>query len=108
MSKFDKSKDINELQLKNILDILMTDEVLTSPKSIYCNFSQFSNIPFIEVTKEVSKLDKSISIILFEELNKYSHVFIFFIHIKVTSLISLSFSMNIYPNSSIKVIFPLR
>ena len=66
VSNFDKSKDNNDKQLLNILDIYKTDEVFISPNLIYSKFSQFSNILFIEVTIDVSKFDKSIFIILDE------------------------------------------
>ena len=66
VSNFDKSNDNNDKQLLNILDIYKTDEVFILPNLIYSKFSQFSNILIIEVTIDVSKFDKSISVILDE------------------------------------------
>ena len=59
-------------------------------KFIDFNSVQNSNIPFIEVTSDVSNLDKSISIIDSIELNKNSQVFNELFHNKVTLFIFLS------------------
>ena len=85
--KFDKSNDFNELHPSNIEVILLTSEVSILLKLIISKSSQFINILFIDVTKEVSKLDKSISIIPSESVKNLSHLVNFSSHSNVILLI---------------------
>ena len=88
---------MSDLQFPNIDDNSITDEVLILLKLIYFKFSQYSNMLAIDVTMEVSKLDKSISIILRDDLNKLLQVSNLLFHIKVTSFISSPFSILTLP-----------
>ena len=56
--------------------MLVTKDVSISPKSIFFSLEHHANIKAILVTFEVSKFDKSASIILAKYLNIFSHVFI--------------------------------
>ena len=60
VSKVDKSKVVNEEQLKNIDSILLTEEVSNFEKSKLFTFIHVLNMPFIETTFEVLKSIKFI------------------------------------------------
>ena len=59
--KFDKFKEVNNLQLLNILGISSTFDVSNFDKSNEVKLVQEENIKFIDVAFEVSKLSKLIS-----------------------------------------------
>ena len=59
VSKEDKSNE-SILLWQNIHAILITDEVLKFVKLIYCKLGHSLSIPFISITFELSKLEKSI------------------------------------------------
>ena len=106
VSKFDKSKDFKELHPSKKEVILETNDVLRFDKLTDTKFLQFRNIPFIEVTREVSKSVKSASIILSKALNILSKLFFFSSYSNITSLISRVVEFT-YPISSIYERFPL-
>ena len=60
VSKVDKSRVVNEEQLKNIDSILLTEEVSNFEKSKLFTFIHVLNMPFIETTFEVLKSIKFI------------------------------------------------
>ena len=84
VSRLDKSTDIKLEQPSNNLFIFLSKGVEIVPKFTFIKFEHPLNIDSMVVTLVASKLDKSISFILFKDLNMDAQVFISTLNFRVT------------------------